>query len=183
MMLVIDLEATCDEGNEIPPEQMEIIEVGAVWVGDDGSLVDTFQCFVRPTVNPALTAFCRTLTHIEQTWVDAAATWQTVSAELARFADRHAAAHWGSWGAYDCRQIERECARHGLPNPLGGLSHQNLKAQFAKKRRIKQVGMARALQILGLPLVGEHHRALSDACNIASLLSFDRDKIQTGSGL
>lgn len=43
--------------------------------------------------------------------------------------------------------------------------------------------MARALQIVGLPLVGAHHRALSDASNIARLLPFDFDKNMTGSGV
>ena len=41
---------------------------------------------------------------------------------------------------------------------------------FAKRRKIKQVGMATALQIVGLELEGEHHRALADARNIARLL-------------
>lgn len=45
-----------------------------------------------------------------------------------------------------------------------------VKATFAKARKIKQVGMATALQIVGLELEGEHHRALSDARNIARLL-------------
>jgi inhibitor of KinA sporulation pathway (predicted exonuclease) len=53
---------------------------------------------------------------------------------------------------------------------LAGLAHQNLKAGFAKRRRIKQVGMATALRIAGLELEGEHHRALADAMNIARLL-------------
>jgi inhibitor of KinA sporulation pathway (predicted exonuclease) len=55
---------------------------------------------------------------------------------------------------------------------LARLPHQNLKASFAKARKIKQVGMSRALQIAGLELDGEHHRALSDALNIAKLLPF-----------
>jgi inhibitor of KinA sporulation pathway (predicted exonuclease) len=76
----------------------------------------------------------------------------------------------GSWGAYDPRQIERECARHGIADPLAHLHHKNLKASFAKARKIKQVGMATALQIAGLELEGEHRRPLSDALNIARLL-------------
>ena len=46
----------------------------------------------------------------------------------------------------------------------------NLKRQFAKSRKIKEVGMARALQMVGLPLDGAHHRGLDDARNIAKLL-------------
>lgn len=92
------------------------------------------------------------------------------AAELAEFARLHAGQCWGSWGKYDARQIERESARHGLADPLAGLPHVNLKATFAKARKIKQTGMATALQIAGLELEGEHHRALADARNIARLL-------------
>lgn len=169
-VLVIDLEATCADDGSIPPEEMEVIEVGAVWATPDGEAMDTFQRFVRPTHRPLLTAFCRTLTHIEQDDIDAAPKWPMVAAELTGFAQLHAGRCWGSWGAYDRRQIERECARHGLADPLHGLTHRNLKAEFAKGRKIKQVGMATALKVVGLPLCGAHHRALPDALNIARLL-------------
>jgi inhibitor of KinA sporulation pathway (predicted exonuclease) len=167
-VLVLDLEATCDEN--APDFDHEIIEVGAVWATPTGAILDTFQRFVRPIERPQLTPFCLALTHIEQTSIDAAPNWPTVAAELAEFGQRHAGQCWGSWGAYDRRQIERECARHGIADPLAGLPHQNLKARFAKARKIKQVGMTKALQIVGLAPQGEHHRALADALNIARLL-------------
>jgi inhibitor of KinA sporulation pathway (predicted exonuclease) len=47
-ILVIDLEATCDEGPHFSTEQMEIIEIGAVWANFDGTVIDSFQTFVRP---------------------------------------------------------------------------------------------------------------------------------------
>lgn len=172
MMLVIDLEATCCDQGTIPSEQMEVIEVGAVWATFAGAVVETLQRFVRPMERQILTPFCRSLTHIEQEWVDAAPTWPTVAAELAEFANLHPGADWGSWGNYDANQIERDSARHGIANPLAGMKHQNLKAIFAKGRGIKRVGMAGALKIVGLPLEGEHHRALSDARNTARLLPF-----------
>lgn len=172
MILVIDLEATCADDGSISPEQMEIIELGAVWATPDGEAIDTLQRFVRPIARPRLTSFCVALTHIEQASIDAAPAWPTVAAELAKFTRLHVEQCWGSWGAYDLRQIERESARNGLSGPLASLAHVNLKAAFAKRRKIKQVGMAAALQIAGLALEDAHHRALSDARNIVRLLSF-----------
>jgi len=169
-ILVIDLEATCCDQGTIPPEQMEVIELGAVWATPTGEVIDTLQRFVQPMERPQLTSFCRSLTHIEQASIDTAPHWPTVAAELAEFARRYSGQCWGSWGAYDRRQIERECARQGIADPLAGLPHVNLKATFAKARKIKQVGMATALQIAGLELDGDHHRALADARNIARLL-------------
>lgn len=136
-------------------------------------VIATLQRFVRPTERPTLTPFCRSLAHIEQASIDAAPSWPAVAVELAEFTRLHAGQFWGSWGAYDRRQIERESARHGLADPLHGLTHQNFKANFAKRRKIKQTGMTTALRIAGLEQDGDHHhRALADACNIAKLLPY-----------
>ena len=71
---------------------------------------------------------------------------------------------------YDRKQIERECARHRVPDPLS-LRHENAKRLFAKRQRIgKEVGMTRACSLAGLRVEGQHHRALDDALNIARLL-------------
>ncbi|MFC4275325.1 3'-5' exonuclease [Achromobacter aloeverae] len=154
------------------PKRWKIIEVGACWATPDGRALDRFQSFVRPTERPTLTPFCKGLTNIEQSDIDGAPTWRHVSAMLAEFATRpeQAGGVWGSWGSYDALQIQRDCARHGVPNPLAGLVHQNLKANFAKSRKIKQVGVVTALRIIGLPLEGVHHRGLDDALSIARLL-------------
>lgn len=172
MILIIDLEATCANDGSIPIEQMEIIEVGACWATLMGEVIDRFQAFVRPAVRPQLSAFCRSLTHIEQAAIDTASPWPLVATELAEFVRLHhqPGCFWGSWGCYDRKQIERECARHGIADPLAELEHRNLKAVFAKRRKIKQVGMATALQIAGVPLEGAQHRGLDDALNIARLL-------------
>ncbi|WP_115617869.1 3'-5' exonuclease [Chromobacterium vaccinii] len=175
MILVIDLEATCCDQGTIPPETMEIIELGAVWATLQGEIIDTLQRFVRPSEHPQLTPFCRLLTHIEQSQLDTALDWPNVAAELSEFARLHPAQCWASWGKYDLHQIERENIRHGLADPLTGLTHINLKSVFAKRRKIKQVGMATALQIVELELQGDHHRALADAINIARLLPWALD--------
>lgn len=174
MILVIDLEATCGEGDTLPSSQMEIIEIGAVWANDEGRVIDEFQALVRPVVCPKLTPFCRQLTGIEQPDVDAAESFPTVAAALADFAQRHRAegATWGSWGQYDRKQLARDCERHGVSDPLAGFEHVNLKRRFAKARKIKEVGMAKALLLVGLSLDGAHHRGLDDARNIAHLLPY-----------
>jgi len=173
-ILVLDLEASCDEGDKLPAEEMEMIEVGAVWATPDGRILAEFQALVRPMLHPRLTPFCSQLTGITQADVDSAPLFPEVAARLASFAELHGheVATWGSWGKYDAKQLERDCARHGVENPLARLEHINLKRTFAKSRRIKEVGMARALQMVGLPLDGSHHRGLDDARNIAKLLPF-----------
>ena len=170
-ILVIDLEATCDEGDGLPAGEMEIIEIGAVWATADGEVLDSFEALIRPVVHPQLSAFCLQLTGIQQAEVDGADLFPHVAQQLADFAQKHPSAKtWGSWGKFDAKQLAQDCERHGTPHPLSGLVHVNLKRQFAKARKIKEVGMARALQMVSLPLDGAHHRGLSDAKNIAKLL-------------
>lgn len=172
LILVVDFEATCCDQGTIPPDQMEIIEIGACWAHPDGRVLEKFECFVRPTLHPQLTPFCLNLLNIRQEQVSSAETITTAALRFQEFVDRRSAdgGVWGSWGAFDCSQLARECWRLGIPSPVS-LPHVNLKQQFAKAQRIgKQVGMRKALEMAALEMQGTHHRALSDALNIARLL-------------
>ena len=119
-----------------------------------------------------LTPFCKQLTGIQQSDVDGAEPFPAAAAKLASFSQRYpsSSAVWGSWGQFDANQLARECDRNDIQHPLAGFGHVNLKRRFAKARKIKEVGMARALQMVGLELDGSHHRGLDDARNIAKLL-------------
>lgn len=83
----VDLEATCDEVDEsesprplgVIPDQMETIEIGLVVIDlETLEIVDEFQRFVRPQINPILTSFCKQLTSIQQAKVDGAGTYVEV---------------------------------------------------------------------------------------------------------
>lgn len=179
--LVIDLEATCFDAtsidqrysNDVPisREDMEIIEIGAVWSSQSGAILDKFQVFVRPVIHPNLNTFCLDLTTISQKDIDNADTFPAAAEKLREFAGIHQNPEfWGSWGKYDITQLEMDSLRHGIEMPIN-LPHVNLKRQFAKLNKIgKEVGIKRALSMAKLPWTGTHHRALDDAINIASLL-------------
>lgn len=173
MILIVDLEATCDDDNSYPLEKMEIIEIGAVITKSDGEIIDQFQLFVKPLLHPNLTVFCKALTGIRQSDVDSALSFKEASIQLQKFVSNYEGiALWGSWGNYDNKQILIECARHNIANPLQHLAHENLKASFAKRRKIRQVGTSKALELTGLIRKGDRHRGLDDAINIAMLLPF-----------
>ena len=167
-LLVVDLEATCDQRG-FSRDQMETIEVGAVLVDTRTLLaVDEFQTFIRPVVRPQLTHFCTELTSITQEQVKDAPTFPEA---MARWRDwlgqRHAL--FCSWGAYDRGQLILDEGRFGCGLPVSR-EHLNLKAEFAAVNGIKRCGMAGALRHCGLPLAGTHHRGIDDARNIAALL-------------
>ncbi|MGL4463994.1 MAG: exonuclease domain-containing protein [Planctomycetia bacterium] len=174
--VVVDLEATCWSGR-FDRLRMEVIEIGAVRLPKAGGPPDgEFARFVRPLVEPTLSDYCRTLTSIRQEDVDAAPLFAAVMPELAAWAEAGAfGATAGrpfvfcSWGAFDKRQLELDCRRHGLTPPDWLGRHLNLKDLFAKHHGVQPCGMAEALQTVGMPLVGTHHRAVDDARNIARL--------------
>ncbi|WP_426149500.1 exonuclease domain-containing protein [Pseudomonas sp. DC3000-4b1] len=170
--LVIDLEATTDEGGW-PVEEMEIIEIGACLVNRDGRELDHFQRFVRPQRRPLLTSFCKSLTHIGQADIDAAQALPLVWAQFERWLGHLPSplAGWVSWGDYDRQQFLLAWREHGLSSQLAELPHVNLKQRFAKARQLpRPAGLNGALQLAGLHFQGQQHRALEDARNTARLL-------------
>lgn len=170
--LVIDLEATTEEGGW-PVAEMEIIEIGASLVNQDGREIDHFERFVRPVRRPLLTPFCRELTHIQQSFIDSALTLPAVWPQFERWIAQHRErlVAWSSWGDYDRQQLQQDWRHHQLTSELATLPHINLKQRFAKARHLqKPCGLNTALQLAGMHFNGQQHRALSDARNTARLL-------------
>ena len=172
--LVIDLEATCDDAGAVPKREMEIIEIGAVWV--DGArleVVSEFQSFVRPVRHPKLTDFCRALTSIEQADVDAAPGFPEVLERLRAYAySERSRPVFCSWGNYDRNQFRLDAGLHGVKLPFGE-EHINLKTEFSRVLGTrKRFGMKGALSRLGIELEGTHHRGIDDARNIAKILPY-----------
>jgi inhibitor of KinA sporulation pathway (predicted exonuclease) len=170
--LVIDLEATTDEGGW-PVTEMEIIEIGASLVNRDGREVDHFQRFVKPVRRLSLTPFCRELTHIAQADVDAAAVLTQVWKDFEQWLSPHRGQlqGWVSWGDYDRLQLLQDWQRLNLESALARVPHINLKQRFAKTRQLpRPLALTGALQLVGLQFCGQQHRALEDARNTARLL-------------
>jgi len=171
--LVIDLEATCDDGPRVPRHEMEIIEIGAVLV-DPTTLtpLGEWQTFIRPVRHPILTPFCRKLTSITQAQVEAAPLFPEAIRALAHWLMPHPTPVFASWGAYDKNQLDQDAHHHGIRLPLAG-DHVNLKQAFSDRLGVtKRYGMAGALAKRGIPLEGTHHRGIDDARNISKLLPF-----------
>lgn len=159
--IIVDFEATCSDKDEFPREEMEIIEIGAVLVDSTYNVIAEFSAFVRPQINPNLTAFCTQLTGIVQSDVDSAKTFPEVLAEWESWIQKENPTEWGSWGRYDFNQLHKDCERWGVPNPFRGIPHINLK--------FGGMGLKKALKSVGLPFVGNHHRGIDDAKNVARI--------------
>jgi inhibitor of KinA sporulation pathway (predicted exonuclease) len=169
-VLIVDIEATCWEGAAPPGEESEIIEIGlCVLDVATGARRDRTSLLVRPE-RSQVSPFCTQLTTLTQAEVETGLPFREACALLKRqytAKDRI----WASYGEYDRRQFERQCAARGVPYPFGA-RHLNVKTLFALVHALPaEVGMAEALALAGLPLEGTHHRGADDAWNIARLLA------------
>jgi inhibitor of KinA sporulation pathway (predicted exonuclease) len=77
---------------------------------------------------------------------------------------------WASWGDYDRRQFERQCAAEQIGYPFG-TTHLNVKSLFATSiGHDHELGLDGVYSKLGLTMEGRHHRGVDDAWNIAEVL-------------
>ena len=168
--LIVDLEATCSDNGFIPRGQNEIIEIGAVMLAADSlTVVGDFCAFIKPVRHPDLTSFCTQLTSIQQADVDRAQGFPETLHRFRVWADSFGDYVFCSWGDYDRKQFHVDCDYHRVSWPFSS-GHLNLKIAFSQALQVKKMGMTQALERLGLPLQGTHHRGIDDARNIARIV-------------
>lgn len=172
---LIDLECTCDCEN-FERNEHEIIEIGAVaglLTEATFEVLDEMQLFVRPLLIPQLSAFCISLTGIQQATVNGAQTLADALPLLECWLNQNQIKMWCSWGKFDDKQFQIECKEKSLGNPLENIFHCNVKQIYARKFN-HRVGLGRALQLRGLEFWGRPHSGIDDARNVGQLLSSEK---------
>lgn len=173
--IVFDLEATCDDKREI---QNEVIEIGAVKLNEKGEVLDTFNRFVKPRLNPILTDFCKDLTKIPQQSIDEAEGFPSVIQAFRKWiGDDYILC---SWGFYDKKQLRSDSELHQL-NSEWINQHISLKHQHQELRKLKRgIGTMKALHKEGFSFEGTLHRGIDDALNITKIFIKYLDKWDFG---
>ena len=175
--IVLDLEATCVNPRS-DSFQNEIIEIGACLAASDGTILDEFQTFVRPVVNPVLTDFCVGLTHITQDQVDNAPDYLSAlslfDAWISHCQNLYGPIKsWCSWGDYDRKQFQRNSRLLNVRDgDILSIPHVNLKNLYGKTVGLqkKMLGLGKALVREEMVFQGSPHRGIDDAKNAARLL-------------
>ena len=169
--IIYDLEATCWLGRP-PGYVQEVIEIGAVKMNGFGEIVDKFNRFIRPVVNPTLSSFCRELTSITQEQVSRASKFESVAEDfqdwIEIFDENYLLC---SWGNFDKVALVRDCERHDME--VDWLEeHINVKRQYQEiKGFSKPKGLRRTVEKEGFDFTGIHHRGISDAENLAKVFA------------
>ncbi|SOB81035.1 3'-5' exonuclease [Streptomyces sp. 1331.2] len=169
LLNVIDVEATCWQGQPPPGQVSEIIEIGLTVVDlRAGERLAKHRLLVRPA-RSQVSPFCTELAGLTQAEVDGGLSFREACRQLAA---RHRAGSiaWASWGDYDRNQFTRQCRHTNTAYPFGD-RHTNAKVAFTASYGLRRrPGMAEALTVAGLPLEGRHHRGDDDSWNIAALV-------------
>lgn len=168
-ILVIDIESTCWKEPQTD-NISEIIEIGISPIDTkSGDLLESKSIIVKPE-HSKVSEYCTELTTITQNDVDSGISFKDACEILINEYNSKKYA-WASYGAYDRNQFDIQCKRENIEYPFS-YAHINVKVLFALRYSLRRdVGMAKALKILNIPLVGIHHRGIDDSKNIAKILS------------
>lgn len=169
-IIVIDLEATCWEGQPPARQVSEIIEIGICELDTlTGAISKSKGILIKPT-RSTISPFCTQLTTITPELV--AREGVTFSEAIEMLQEEYEADiyTWASYGMYDLNMLMKQCKFRNIKYPLNH-QHINVKELFAEKFGLaKSTGMNWALKLLKFPLEGTHHRGVDDAKNIAKIL-------------
>ncbi len=170
IFIIYDLEATCWRGR--PPKGVnEIIEIGAVKVNRYGENLGSYESFIKPLVNPVLSGFCKNLTSISQENVDSAPLFTSVIQSFKDWIFMEETDYLlCSWGSFDKQFILNDCKLHKLQTEWIDDSYTDLKGQYADIKGLEtHKGLKAAVKHEGFEFTGVHHRAISDAENLAKI--------------
>jgi len=169
-IIVIDLEATCWDGEPPAGEHSEIIEIGLCELDTlTGERSAPRAILVKPEQS-SLSEFCIQLTTLTPDMLAEGLTFRQACLLLREeYQSQHHT--WASYGDYDRIQLMKQCESWGVPYPFGR-SHINVKNLLALHFGLKgEVDLRQAMKLIGMPFEGTIHRGMDDAWNIAAVLS------------
>jgi inhibitor of KinA sporulation pathway (predicted exonuclease) len=168
-ILVVDLEATCWEGEPPQDEVSEVIEVGYAVLDqapdERWELTDSYGILIKPTKS-TVSQYCTDLTGITHKAVEDSSYTLQDAMDIIEDVKPYV---WGSWGEYDWKMLNRARDWYGIKYTLP-YGHLNIKVLYSAKYAKKGTGMGRALKQLGMVFDGVPHRGEDDAKNAAQIL-------------
>lgn len=169
-MVLIDLEATCEENNVKISWQSEIIEVGVCLLDlKTLEISNPMGILIKPISSP-ITEFCTKLTTITQNLLNEQGITLNEAMILLEKEYKISKRTWASWGDYDKKMLLKDCAAKQLNFPGENRSHQNIKNILAIQLGWdKETSLEEGLKRFNLDFNGTQHRGIDDALNIAEL--------------
>ena len=156
--------------------RQEVIEFGAVKLGEDLREVDSFRALVTPAYGEIPPRYAR-LTGITNDMVADAAGFETVLEDFAAWCEDAETVY--AWSGSDLDQLRGEVRMKELSFPLDRLADKWADFQKIFTRAVglkRELSLERAVNIADISFEGHQHDALWDARNTAELYRIYRDE-------
>ena len=154
----------------------EVIEIGAVKLGEDYVQESTFRCYVKPEYGPIKKHITR-LTSITQAMVDTGEVFEPSFRAFVDWVGKEETTIY-SWSMSDIKQLRVEC-RYKMPDfNTAWLDERwvDLQQKFDDRLgRHNNLALKYALGAMNHDFEGRQHTALDDAINTSSILVLMQD--------
>ena len=156
--------------------RQEVIEFGAVKLGEDLSEIDSFRVLVKPAYGEIPPRYAK-LTGITNDMVADAVAFETVLADFARWCGDAETVY--AWSGSDLDQLRGEVKMKGIDFPLDDLVGKWADFQKIFTRAVglkRELSLEQAVNIADINFEGHQHDALWDARNTAELYRIYKDE-------
>ena len=156
--------------------RQEVIEFGAVKLGEDLSEIDSFRVLVKPVYGEIPPRYAR-LTGITNDMVADAAVFETALKDFAAWCEDAETVY--AWSGSDLDQLRGEVKMKGIDFPLDQLAGKWADFQKIFTRAVglkRELSLEQAVNIADISFEGHQHDALWDARNTAELYRIYRDE-------
>lgn len=156
--------------------RQEVIEFGAVKLGEDLREIDSFRVLVKPVYGEIPPRYAR-LTGVTNDMVADAAVFETALKDFAAWCDDAETVY--AWSGSDLDQLRGEVKMKGIDFPLDQLAGKWADFQKIFTRAVglkRELSLEQAVNIADINFEGHQHDALWDARNTAELYRIYRDE-------
>ena len=156
--------------------RQEVIEFGAVKLGEDMTETDSFRALVKPALGEIPPRYTQ-LTGITNDMVAEAPNFETVLGRFAAWCEDAETVY--AWSGSDLDQLRGEVKMKGMDFPLETLAGKWADFQKIFTRAVglkRELSLEQAVNIADINFEGHQHDALWDARNTAELYRIYRDE-------
>ncbi len=156
--------------------RQEVIEFGAVKLGEDMTETDSFRALVKPVLGEIPPRYAQ-LTGITNDMVAEAPDFETVLGRFAAWCEDAETVY--AWSSSDLDQLRGEVKMKGIDFPLEALAGKWADFQKIFTRAVglkRELSLEQAVNIANINFEGHQHDALWDARNTAELFRIYRDE-------
>ena len=161
--------------------KMEIVEIGAVMLDDDGKEISSFQSYVKPEFNDKIEKICTKVTGITtETVADAPVLWPVLQQFMKWCGTEELTVY--AWSDSDLRQLKRELNLKEIQcKELNRLCDNwvDFQRMFGDMLGIEQrVSLKHAINAIQADFDGDAHDALWDARNTAKIFVLSKNEAE-----